>query len=217
MNERSGTAVADALGQHNLTTTGTVVAGYSGPMWGGGSFLFDGTSGYITAYDIGDCSLLTFECWVRCPSLAATRSTLWSDRGNPGVSFALGPGLVGGSAAYNASIEEDAGNTAWGMGSTGQSVNNDLWHHIVATISGTNAARMNTGIYTVYVDGLVARSPSADTYGDGNSVFPFHPDGGVIGRSTQGDRYYKGYLSEFAIYGNALTAAEIRAHYLARG
>jgi len=73
----------------------------------------------------------------------------------------------------------------------------DTWHHVAIAIEA--------GAGTFYVDGSVA------------GAFTGFPSGFVpdrMGADAGGDRY-KGYLAEVALYGAALSAARVTAHYAA--
>jgi hypothetical protein len=76
------------------------------------------------------------------------------------------------------------------------------WHHVVASWTGSNV--------TMYFDGTALGSKSA-TF---NTVL--NSAGMDIGSSTGGSYKYTGSIDEVAIYSQALTAAQVQAHYTAR-
>lgn len=73
------------------------------------------------------------------------------------------------------------------------------WYHLVGTYDGTNGA--------FYVNGQSMGSASAAGYVP-NAVNPF-----AIGQRADGYGFFDGNIDEVAIYTNALTAAQIQAHY----
>lgn len=74
------------------------------------------------------------------------------------------------------------------------------WHHIAAVFDGTNG--------TLYIDGAVAAGPTAAT-----GYVP-NPDTDLtIGERSLGDFQFTGSIDEVAIYTNAISAADITAHY----
>ena len=74
------------------------------------------------------------------------------------------------------------------------------WHHIVAVFDGTNGS--------LYIDGALAAGPTAAT-----GYVP-DPDGNLtIGARSDGSFVFSGSIDEPAIYTNALSSADILAHY----
>lgn len=74
-----------------------------------------------------------------------------------------------------------------------------LWHHIVAVYNGTTA--------TVYVNGVQAATGTPTGY---------VPSAGgtlAIGGRSDGSFWWNGQADELAVYGKALTAEEVDAHY----
>jgi hypothetical protein len=82
-------------------------------------------------------------------------------------------------------------------------VNDGAWHHLVGTFDGSVAR--------IYADGALAGS-SGSTPGD---VF-YITSGNAIGRDGSCDCFYvNGSLDEVALYGTALSASRVLAHYQA--
>ncbi|MGH7992690.1 MAG: LamG-like jellyroll fold domain-containing protein, partial [Limisphaerales bacterium] len=83
------------------------------------------------------------------------------------------------------------------------------WHYEVETYDGTN--------WTLYIDGQ-ARAWQADPVGAINSTTPWAigtgTAGGALGSSGYGDNF-AGNICQVALYTNALTPAQINAHYFA--
>ncbi len=92
---------------------------------------------------------------------------------------------------------------------TPKAYNDGKWHHVVATLSGAGSV--------LYVDGAKVAANSAQT--SASSLSGYWRVGGdtltgwpVAPKSA----YYTGVLDETAIYGVALTAAQVAAHYQLR-
>lgn len=147
----------------------------------------NGSTGYISVPTSGlPASGATFslEAWVK---LAA----------NPA---SAGPILVLGQTGSRTFFQvNSAGTVSVGSGSTITSpsaISLNAWHHLVATYDGATL--------TLYVDGASVASgasSSAITYGNA-----------WIGQSLAG-AFLSGLLDEVAIYGAALSAARVTAHY----
>ncbi len=79
------------------------------------------------------------------------------------------------------------------------------WYHLVGTYDGTNA--------TFYVNGVAVAAPLPVPVFTNNAVY--NPGGYPLGIGERGDysQFFDGNLDEFAYYTNALTAAQVLAHY----
>ncbi len=208
LNEKTGTAAADQLGIRTLSASGTVTVGQSGPLAGGGSFLFGG--GYLLAPSvIAAYSRLTVETWLRMTTTDGARHAIYGDRGT-GTVFMTGPCIVGGGTVYNLTFEQDGGDIADGRGAQNQAVNDGLWHHVVGRIEGTPGAYSLTD-FDVFVDGVEAATYSNETYNH-HYNWPSTPAAFRIGQGGSGSYAMAGYLAEIAVYGRALTDREIASH-----
>jgi hypothetical protein len=85
---------------------------------------------------------------------------------------------------------------------SGKSAFDGQWHQVVATWTGSSL--------TVYFDGASLGSKSATFNTALNTA------GMDVGSSTGGSYKYTGVIDELAIYSQALTAAQVQAHYAAR-
>jgi hypothetical protein len=81
-------------------------------------------------------------------------------------------------------------------------IDTNAWHHLVAVFDGTN--------FTLYVNGAVAAMASLPA-GQSVRANPFLPL--TIGTTTEYGRWFSGDLDEVAVYTNALSAAQVLAHY----
>jgi hypothetical protein len=85
---------------------------------------------------------------------------------------------------------------------------NNTWVHIAAVGNGTNLI--------VYLNGSQAGQGGASTTNYGTSTFPFRIGGGGIYDDGVGNtNSFNGLIDEVAVWGRALTAAEVQAQYTA--
>jgi hypothetical protein len=190
LGEASGTSAIDETGNgHNGLLKGGVKLGELGALAGDGdtAAYFDGTS-YV---DIGDkldfagTASLTIEAWV------------YPQAGNGGY-FGKGmydQGYKGYFVADNDStiqwVREGAGVSPPVISFTGYS-------HIVGTYDGLNL--------TLYINGSKAGSKVAT-----NSITD-HPNPFTIGQVADWGMFV-GWIDEVAVYGKALDATRVKAHY----
>ena len=215
----SGTVTADApVGYWRLGDTGTGVAavvGPSGTAVGGvtstaGAVVgdadtartFDGTTGYLSipsTTELNPTGDLTVEAWAK-PDVVhsgvvvqkggASGYSVWQYR----LSMSSGGQWRGtvfvGSTAYAV--------TAPGSAALG------AWTHLVLTRSG--------GTLSLYVNGaLAATASSTGTLNTTTSILG-------IGRSgASATSWFDGSIDEVAVYGHALAASRVAAHYAASG
>lgn len=195
LGETSGTTAVDSSGHVNGTYSGGVTLGQSGalPSDGDLSTLFNGSSGMVSVPDSAALRLngaFTVEFWAKEKSFVNS----W-------------PGLVVKGASATAS-----GYLIW-YGSNGavhfKRNNVDLatpagaltttaWHYFAVTYDGSTLRW--------YVDGRsVASSAVALPTNTGTAALQ-------LGR---GDQYGNQYIDEVALYGTALSAARVTAHFSA--
>ena len=155
------------------------------------------TAGYYP--DLNPQGPFSFEVWAR-PTSAPTGSNWRCPIGNFG-GWGTGGGYGSGWYVYQTPNPGSgfafvmAPTTVWI--STGYSLFN--WYHLVGTYDGTTAA--------FYVNGALIGSQAATGFlaNPGNAL--------GIGQRADGYGYWDGDLDEVAIYTNALSAAQILAHY----
>lgn len=177
-------------------------AGAAGATTGGTSWTYDGND-YTQFSTPTITTAFTFECFFKTTGSgngAGGSHTLFrSDNGGPvaliriqDVGNTVNPGkvmcLFGGSPVFY---------------STG-TVNDDNWHHLALTLSGTTAK--------LYLDGTLNVTATTDT-----SSYSFNTTSG-LGFDNYGTpiEYFKGNLDEVAIYNTALSSTRVAAHYAAR-
>ena len=156
---------------------------------------FDGSSGYVIAPDNGVSlsSPFTLEAWV-----------------NPTVNTGSQV-IVGKEDSYLMSVRSGtlqyAIKTAgtWTYVDTGLAVAAGSWSHVAITYDGTTVIG--------YVNGVADSTPDVDPDGgpvdqNGNSICI-----GNRGATCTGAEYFNGAIDEVALYGVALSAADISQHY----
>ena len=200
-----GTVAKAKAGSDGVYSVGGVVQGAAGAVAGGDTAVtFTDGSGRLTiSADAGFPGSAPFsvELWAK-PSASSNTpigmivdDTDWNDR--TGWDMLAGTNSVG----LERWMPTEAG--SGGSVAIGDAISAGVWHHLVGTFDGANQR--------FYVDGaLVATS--------GGIALPDHIGTLTIGHqgcACGGSNAYVGDVDEFAIYGTALTSAQITAHFAA--
>lgn len=193
LNERSGTSVADLGSQgQNGTITGAVTLGATGLLAndGDGSYLWDGTTEYITCPSAGISSgSFSLEAWVRLTGLGSVGANLY------GTIFGLSSTA---RLLYNTSTGKfltQQGGTYLSTGSYALS----RVHHVVLVWNGTSESFWVDGIQ----DSTFAASPA-----------PTWTGAFLVGINSDIANYaFVGNIDEIAIYNYALSSTQITTHY----
>ena len=177
---------------HLVNSQSPLWGGYTGIEVGGGSCyagagLAQFTAGLTTNLPV------SFECWMFLMESTGLQASLLVQNGN------------GGGAQFD--LLSNAGNDVqWLVGATATPVGAALavqtWHHLVGT--------QDAAVQNLYVDGVLYGTVAHA--GAANSAL-----GLFIGRNGNNASFFHGFIAECAIYGVALTAARVAAHYAARG
>lgn len=85
-------------------------------------------------------------------------------------------------------------------------INVDTTYHLAFTYDPISSGEAN-----VYINGALVSSLVAAIYPDMQGILRMR-----LGQDGAGDRTFKGYLGEVALYGHVLTADRVAAHYAAR-
>lgn len=207
LDETSGTTAADTS---DNGATGNYVGGVSlgapQAIEVGTGVTLDGTSGnVVSSSPSGGPSTYSAELWF------ATSTT----RGGKLLGF--GNAQTGLSSSYDKQIYmTNAGHLIFGVYNGGfdlvtspTALNDGQWHHVVATQDATGMR--------LYIDDQLAGTNGASTNqayqgywrvgGDSLNWWPDQPT----------SHYFAGNIDEVAIYGSALSAARVDAHYTASG
>lgn len=169
---------------------------------------FNGSNSLVTVPALGDADSLggngnnqfTIECWIDPQSAtgAAIYANNWQlgalnylwDWTGPGIQFSLNGNATGGTTVFDSNPTIPVGQ----------------WTYVTTVYNDNNTASN----VVVYVNGQAV----------GTNVFttavPVDFELGQIGAQTgAGGRFFYGLMDDFAIYTNALSAADIQAHYAA--
>ncbi|HEY6596024.1 MAG TPA: Ig-like domain-containing protein, partial [Asanoa sp.] len=200
LGETSGTSAIDETANHNNGTYAQgVQLGVPGAIGGesNGAASFDGIDDYMGVPDTPSLDLTTgatVEAWVK-RSKGANWQVLVGKPGNGQTrleNYALWlnssdflVGYFGNGTAY-AQVE-----------STGPL--NTNWHHVVVTYNNQTAR--------LYIDGVLNNSTTSTVSLTANAL-PLH-----LARASDNSFLFGGRLDEVAVYGTALTAARVQAHY----
>jgi len=223
--ETSGTTAS------NSATTGATYTGTFNTAGGSvtvnqASFAQGGTAYDFGGGFVGSASALTnsldewtVEAWVNYDSGKTSQSHIVSnDQGGWNDDVLIGLGTEGGNMGVPAGsfgvIQQ--GNPGSTRDFAGAPLVANEWHHVAMT--GSNSA----GTITLYIDGAFAASDTSlvnDATFNGADGFGTAPNLTIgAARPDSGDagyRPYDGLLDEVAIYGTALNAATVEAHYRA--
>ncbi len=200
-NGTSGVDVIDSSGNgHN----GTLIGGAELTAERGGALTLDGTDDAVRMPDgiLNGLAATTIAMSVHADSTLARPAWLFS--------FATSPSAVAGtkylgmledsSSRFRASITPN-----WYVAeqtvSKGAALGKDVWKTIAYTISGNTATLYEDGVQIAQNTGLTLTPKDIE-----KTIANY------IGRPTySGDRYFKGKISDFRIYSQALTPEEIAA------
>jgi len=166
------------------------VPGYAGVWDGGLAASFNGSSRYQSDDLVVNAAPCSLEVWVWLYSWnAATNSMLDWDGATAAQTFlAVSPARTARFQAGGVDVFSPA------------ALSLHAWHHIVGTFSG--------GVPTLYVDGAsVAAGAGATALGAARSWW--------LGNDAGGGSPLNGLLASPAVYGAALTAAKVSAHFAA--
>jgi hypothetical protein len=160
------------------------------------------TAGYYA--ELNQQAPFSFEIWARPASVSSTdyrcpigNFSGWGTATQSGWYVYQTPGGAGSAFAFIM-----VGSGVW----ISQGMAPLNWYHLVGTYNGTNAS--------FYINGALVGTQNASGYA-ANSVN--NSGVNVLGLGQRGDNtsFFDGGLDEFAYYTNALTAAQVLAHYQA--
>lgn len=209
MNEGGGGTVYDISGNNKSLTLVGGVTQSAGKF--GGTFNFNGTSGYLTASDSGlPTGARTLSCWFKTSAAnlgaAQYRILMYYGTGvtNEACWFLWGNDININPASVTGGV---IGNSQDGNGSGGGTAPNDgKWHHAAITVttpSGGNA------VWTTFVDGLQVAQKSIATSTVLGGTFRVGYDTAL---TTPG--FWSGSIDIPLIYNRALTYSEVQQLYL---
>ena len=196
LDETSGTTAADSSGNgRDASVIGGVTIGQFGRI--GGSFDFDGTSGYLTATGykgVTGGASRTVSAWIKTSSTSAEILSWGTNTTGNRWNFRLQPS----SGVLRVEV-----NGGYAEGST--VVSDGQWHHVAAVLEDGSS---NVNQVKFYVDGVLdtqsaSLSRTVNTASNGVDVH--------IGKEAFSSRYFPGSMDDVRIYDVALSAAEVSA------
>jgi hypothetical protein len=185
----TGTVWTDLSGNGN---TGTLTNGPTYTSVNGGSIVFDGTNDYI------DCAN-PVSLQITTGSISAWFN---ADTGNSGYNSIIAKQLAWGLFVVdNVLISYDWGNST--DRSTGITVGNNTWNHVVMTFTETTGNPSDNAI--IYLNGSPVLTTTIKHISNAVSV--------RIGGEGSNTQFFGGSIAQASIYNRRLTAAEVRQNY----
>jgi hypothetical protein len=194
---------------------GTAAGALQPKLPGDRATVFDGNNDHVTVPFHANLNPASFsvEAWIRPANTAQYDAIIssWQLTATVAQGFELGleaPDVVRGRVGIGADhtvLETQAPSTA-------QNPVQNTWHHVAMTFDA------GTGMLVLYWDGgPIATDPVAYTANIGSDPLrigagrlPFQP------ANTNPANFFAGTIDEVALYGRALLAAEVTAHFQAR-
>jgi Concanavalin A-like lectin/glucanases superfamily/Peptidase family M23 len=205
LDEASGTTAADSSGNGNTGTYVTgVTLGSPGALQGSSdtSVTLNGNGGYLSVPNSASLSptgAVSVETWLYLTGYGGSFGTSWSrvvsKEGMYGL-FLNYPGGAEGQIEWDVYVPEQEGVVTLDA----DHLQLNQWYHLVCTYDG--------GQVHVYING-VEKATGYATY----AISAIYPP--VVIGGASGDGPVPGRVDEVAVYSTALSAARIRAHYLA--
>lgn len=202
LDETSGTTASDAIGSNDGTYTGSVSLGADALITGGGKAA-DFSGGYVSIPALG--SALTewsVEAWAKFDVNTGSKTVISNDLSgwNDDVSIGLDPEEVYTSDRRIAVVHQDSVNQVRTIATDTVDASAGAIYHIVVTSDGS-ALRL-------YVNGQLQA-----TTAKAGAALKFGNNAINIGRNPPNGRSMDGVVDEPAVYGYALSAAQVAAHY----
>jgi hypothetical protein len=223
------TTVADKVGSNTATFTGT--PGVSAMPNGDAAVTFDGITQYLTVPDADNFSVpktgqLTLEVWIRPdvydfpnPETSTDGPLVYplykGNRTGPGGNIEYCVRMYSRNSTRPNRTSSYVFNPEGGLGAGSYAedvLTSGQWMHLVAVFDGVNKGADGWGTVTLYKNGV---QRDQDSWGDPYNIVPVNGDSPIYLGGRPGHSYFKGGMGKVAIYGKALTAQQIAAHYAA--
>lgn len=155
-----------------------------------------------------DTTAFAIEAWVKT---TARSSPIAGRQGSNLAPYRL---MVGGYGEAAVTIYDGTGTTAARAGYDGSfysygsvtKIDDGHWHHVVAT-------RDAAGTLGIYIDGVLDQQFTGTPDPDTSGTYGFSVGSDGANDNTVGTLWGRGTIDEVAVYGHALTAARVSAHY----
>jgi hypothetical protein len=202
----TGTTAADATGNGNTgTLSGGVTTGVAGAITDGDAAMsFDGASGYVSVpgTPLGTAGPFTVEAWAKAISLnhsgGAGLATIFEKGNSLGDEFRA---YVDSTGTLTVRFT-DANGVLQTATSGGGLIAVGSWYHYVQRWDGAHLQS--------YVNGALAATAPLSTGPAPADTRPLY-----IGQAYVTNRFWDGPIDEVALYPTALSATQIKNHYLA--
>lgn len=216
LDEAAG-AFADSSGNgKTLTISGGVTRDVAGAFGASRGVTLDGSTAFLQSNQTLNHDKFSIELWYKGTD---NNGVLASSRVGAGsITMGLGQPPVGGAnVGGRVDIGYDASGKWIGVQTSAAVVNDGNWHHIVGVWNGTAGSGIVTGQFAIYIDG-VAVAVTGSSFSSQNAPASSGTDGYKFGYSNGGwpsNAYAAGTIDEIALYGKALTATRVQAHFAA--
>lgn len=181
--------------------------------------VFDGLSQYVqypssAALSVPRTGALTFEAWLRPDTLQFPKQegdgyVYWAGKGESGQhEYAGRMYSLNNSANRPNRVSGYVFNLAGGLGSGSyfqEALQAGTWMHVVVVIDD----RTSDGTIAIYKNGVLRKSTPISQF----DVMPEAGNAPVRIASRDLHSFFKGAIGKFAVYGYALTAGQVSAHY----
>jgi PKD repeat protein len=221
----SGTApqiLDSASNSYDGTTGGAMTTSQQVPAKINGGLYFDGNDNISTSYYQTGVTAYSIETWIRT-STTNTLIGIVNDRGYDEAGGGTGRSLtlsLGGT--YHGGPNPGAGIVDYGVDSNSiyigdystTTINNNAWHHVAGTWSGSSGSAVATSQFRIYIDGDPVAITAVST---GSSPMP--PLSGLPGYGTKiaqhqpWNSYLQGTLDETRISTATLSAGWVKTEY----
>jgi hypothetical protein len=199
LSETSGNIAADETGSDSGSYLGGVTLGQQPPLATSAdtSAGLDGVSGTVqipAAASISPSSALSIEAWIRPTAYPSSSNSILRKDGQYALRLTQGGAVI---------FRLWQGGTTYDLTSPVGVAPVDSWTYVAGTWDGTTM--------TLYVDGNPVASEALSGAIDA-------PDSGLyLGSTYDSYDYFQGDLAQVALYGSALPASRVLAHYLDAG
>jgi hypothetical protein len=193
LGEASGTTATDEMGLVNGNYSGTYTQGETGALFGDANTAVLFAGGWITIGSnatINALTSFTVEIWCRRSGTISNGRAI--SRRNANVGYALAMDAIG----TKMRLLLGTGSALTQLVDTGDMPNN-TWTHYAATYNGTQAR--------LYRNGALVVGPTTTSYSSGATSLQISGESGSF--------TFSGRLDEAAIYGTALSDAQILENY----
>ena len=203
LGESSGTTASDAVGTKHGTYTGSVTLGVAGLVLNDPDTAVDFSGGYVSIPALGSAlTSWSIEASSKFDINTGSRTILSNDSSgwNNDVLFGLDPEDSFTTDSRIALVHQDATNQVRTIVTDTEDAVAGNTYHIIVT-SDASSLRL-------YINGgLKATTPKA------GAALTFGNNAINIGRNPQNSRFMDGVIDDVAVYGAALSAARVEAHY----